>query len=472
MKCAADAARVRRNRTFRQPLLPAATSPPLRPLPAARPGRGAAFLLLAFAAAVAAGCATRPPGIQVRDSFPLDPREELSGPFPESVDRGWEALLRGDARAAAREFASARSEGHRLAADIGWIEAEVLLGDFERALAACQDTLASGEATLPLLVVCGEARGRGGRPSEGYRLYQRAVARTAGRPGLKARAEELRIAARDALAAQARVASEERKFAEARDRIAAAIDIAPESAGLREFAAEIEFSAGQPDKALRRYREAYELEPTNVSLAERVGNLAEELDEHAFAVAVFDALARSDPKFKRRAEEARLAFRVANWPPPEREAARAERLTRASASNLVWWMFPEVREAHVRSGVIASDAVSRRDTRAFARALALGLLEADRETHRGNPDATLTRGAASRLLLRLLSIVNPKAEPACLGKGDGRAGRSTAEAIRSAEACGLWKEEAESSPPSGPEFTRALDRIRALASGGGNSSRE
>ncbi|MDQ2977868.1 MAG: hypothetical protein M3R62_01510, partial [Acidobacteriota bacterium] len=165
-------------------------------------------------------------------------------------------------------------------------------------------------------------------------------------------------------------------------------------------------------------------------------------------------------------------FRVANWPPPEREAARSERLTRASASNLVWWMFPEVREARVQSGVIASDAVSRRDTRAFARALALGLLEADRETHRGNPDATLTRGAASRLLLRLLAIVNPKAEPACLGKGNGHAGRGAAESIRAAEGCGLWKEDAESGPPSGPEFTRALDRIRALASGGGSSSRE
>ena len=134
MRCAADAARVRRNRTFRQPLPPAATSPLLRPPPAAGPRRDAAFLLLlAFAAAVAVGCATRPPRIQVRDTFPLDPREELSGPFPESVDRGWDALLRGDPRAAEREFDSARKEGHRLAAEIGWIEAEVLLGDFERA---------------------------------------------------------------------------------------------------------------------------------------------------------------------------------------------------------------------------------------------------------------------------------------------------------------------------------------------------
>jgi hypothetical protein len=39
--------------------------------------------------------------------------------------------------------------------------------------------------------------------------------------------------------------------------------------------------------------------------------------------------------------------------------------------------------------------------------------------------------------------------------------RSSAEAIRAAEECGLL-EEGETNPPTGPEFTRALDRIRTL----------
>jgi hypothetical protein len=124
-------------------------------------------------------------------------------------------------------------------------------------------------------------------------------------------------------------------------------------------------------------------------------------------------------------------------------------------------MFPEVREARVSSAVIASDAVSRKDSRAFARAVALGLLEVDRETHRGNPDATLTRIAAARLLLRLAGILHPKESPPCLGPGGSRGPRSAAEAVRAAEECGLL-EEGETNPPTGPELTRALDRIRAL----------
>jgi hypothetical protein len=36
--------------------------------------------------------------------------------------------------------------------------------------------------------------------------------------------------------------------------------------------------------------------------------------------------------------------------------------------------------------------------------------------------------------------------------------------VKAAEGCGFWKE-GETSAPTGPTFTRALDRVRALASG-------
>jgi hypothetical protein len=129
-------------------------------------------------------------------------------------------------------------------------------------------------------------------------------------------------------------------------------------------------------------------------------------------------------------------------------------------------MFPEVREARVASGVIATDAVSRRDTRAFSQAVALGLLEVDRETHRGSPDAPLTLPAAARMLLRLVAVVRP-AGVACLPKGNPA--RSAAEAIKAAEGCGFWKP-GEAAVPTGPAFTRALDKVRALASGSDSGS--
>src|SRR5262249_52243582 len=84
-----------------------------------------------------------------------------------------------------------------------------------------------------------------------------------------------------------------------------------------------------------------------------------ELEDLALAVSAYDKLARIEPRASRKAAEVRLAFRVANWPPSERDAARSARLTRAGAAELVWWMVPEVRNARVESGIIASDARAR-----------------------------------------------------------------------------------------------------------------
>jgi len=436
-----------------------------------RPGSRAGFFAAGLLLLLAWGCASAPTveAPARRDRFPLDPREDLAAPTGDSVASGWSALARNDPRAALRDFETARHEGGGLAAQIGWIEAAVLLGRFDEASAACAESLSVGESTVPLLVACAEAAGRGGKPVEGHRLYRRALARsTATRPGLRARAEELRISGRDAMAAEAKVALEEKRFAEARERIAVAMDLAPDQSALKALAAEIEEAAGDGAAAFRRYREAFEMDPKNSALAEKVGDLAVKQGDPALAVSVFDELSQSDPKYRPRAEEARLAFRVANWPSPEREAAESPRLTRGSAAVLVWWMFPEVREARVSSAVIASDAVSRKDTRAFARAVALGLLEVDRETHRGFPDSTLTRAAAARLLLRLAGIVHSNEAPPCLGASGAKGKRTSAEAIQAAEDCGLL-EEGETSPPSGPEFTRALDRIRGVGTAAGRT---
>jgi hypothetical protein len=126
-------------------------------------------------------------------------------------------------------------------------------------------------------------------------------------------------------------------------------------------------------------------------------------------------------------------------------------------------MFPEIREAKVGSSVIASDAVSRRDSRAILRAVSLGLLDVDRETHRARPDAGLTRRTGARMLLRLLRIVSPGSKPRCL-EGSPESGRSGVEAIRAAAGCGLVGD-AEGTWIGGREFTRGLDRVRVLATG-------
>lgn len=430
-----------------------------------------AIALLGISVLLCAACASSrgggaPAGRSARsEKFPLDPREELAGPFPEGVETGWAALVSGDAARAEEEFSRARGGRPNRAAEIGLIESRLLRGRTAEALSACSEALAGGTPTVPLLVACGEARARAGQVFEAHELYARAAARSRGRSAIRERAADLKAEAVEALRKSASAGAKDQNFPDARGRIDRAIEIDPGDAGLHALAGEIELSAGNRDRAFERFREAYRLDPKNVAVQEKLAELAIEKDP-ALAVSVLDSLARREPRYRERAAEARLAFRVSNWPAPEREAAASERLTRAGAATLVWWMFPEIREAKVMTSVIASDAVSRRDTRAILRAVSLGLLDVDRETHRARPDGGLTRRAGARMLLRLLRIVNPGIRPRCL-EGSPESGRSGVEAVRAAVECGLLEESDRSWVP-GREFTRGLDRVRMMATGKGD----
>jgi tetratricopeptide (TPR) repeat protein len=391
------------------------------------------------------------------------------GPFSAETIRGCGALAQGDAPAAEAAFAAARSgAGRRHAAEIGWIEAVVLQGRAKEALSACEKQLSAGDPTVPLLVACGEAHARAGDAIEAHALYRRALARAADRPGLDSRGDELRLAARDQLAVRAQASAAKKEWAAGRASIAQAIALASESSALRAAAGDIEAEAGDKPAALRRYREAMEIEPRNTAVLEKAGSLALEQGDYALAVSVYERLARNDPRFAARAADARLAFRVANWPPAEREAARAPRLTRAQAAELVWWMVPEVREARGGAGVIASDAVSRRDSRSLTRAAGLGLLEVDQDTHRVNPDAHLSLPAASKLLMRLVAILKPPSGGVPCLPAPVRGPLSNSEAVRLAQGCGLITER-DGGNVGGANFLRALDRARSVA--GGESGR-
>ncbi|HEX9690443.1 MAG TPA: hypothetical protein VGB47_15360 [Thermoanaerobaculia bacterium] len=446
-------------------------SPRFRPPSCARGAAArrasAAAILLGTSLFAASHCAS-PGGIAVRRSeeFPLDPREELSEPFAAGVATGWQALAAQDAATAENEFLRARAARPDLAAEIGLIESRVLLGRIKEALASCREPLAGGPITVPLLVACGEARARAGEVFEAHELYARAAARSPDRRAIRERTDELKAQAVESLVRSASAGAEDQKFSDARGRIDRAIELTPGEAGLHALAGEIELAAGQRDKAFERFREAYRLDPKNVAVREKLAMLAVERDP-ALAVAVLEDLARRDEKYRELASESRLAFRVSNWPVAERAAAESERLTRAGAATLVWWMFPEIREARVRTSVVASDVVSRKDSRAVMKAVSLGLLDVDSETHRARPDAGLTRRAGARMMLRVLTIMKSGSRPECL-EGSPDAAHSGAEAIRAAAKCGLLGE-AEGSRVGGREFTRGLDRVRVLATGKGGT---
>jgi tetratricopeptide (TPR) repeat protein len=418
-----------------------------------------AALLLLFH--LLTSCATVPRQPPPRDRFPLDPREGLTGPFPSEVETGWQALLAGDAGKAREAFLRAQKSQPGLAAQIGSIEALVAEGSLQEALSACNFAFGEGSPTTALLVSCGEARARSGQALAAWDLYRQAAAGVQGRPGLAARAEELRLQARDQSRREAQEAAGHRDWKTARQAAALAMELDPGSSKARETAADVELEAGDPAKALGLYSEALELDPLDRTLSEKMARLALERSDYAVAIPVLERLGVQDPRFAAQAAEARLAFRIGNWPEAERSAALSTRLTRGDAARLLWWMVPEVREAKVTAGVIASDALGRSDSLEVSRAISLGLLDADRETHRARPDAVLSFSAAARLYLRLLTLLRPGESGPC-PRGDAPSGP---EAIRIARDCGILAED-DGPPVTGPAFTAAIDRIRMLAARG------
>ena len=429
---------------------------PCLPQPLAR-----CALLVLLVAAVRCATAPGPP----RDSFPLDPREGLAGPFDESVAEGWRALLAGDTSGAESDFRraeSSRQVGSARAGAIGSIEALVLSRRSEQALGTCAELLVEGEPTAALLSACGEARARTADPVGAVELYDRAASAAPNRPGLAARAEELRKAAADALLDEAARSAEAGRREEARRQVARALGWSSRSPEILVRAGDVECESGDRERALEYYREAIALGGVDTAVQQKAGDIAFELHDYAAAASIFDGLAARDPHFAARGAEARLAFRVSNWPDAERDAALSRRLTRSGAALLVWWVFPEVREARVESaGIVATDVLERRDSRVMMRAVSLGLLEVDPNTHRARPDAPLTRVAAARMMVLLASrLARSGPMPGCFqgAPGPGKGGR---EAIRVAAKCELLSESGGSAV-GGAEFTQGLDRLRSL----------
>jgi tetratricopeptide (TPR) repeat protein len=429
-----------------------------------------AFLVV-LGAAVLSRCASAPQPAP-RDGFPLDPREGLAGPFDAAVARGWQALLAGDPALAEREFRRASGGGSARAAAIGVIEALVASRRSGEAIEPCAAALEQLEPTVPLLVACGEAHARTADPIEAMELYGRAAALAPDRPWLAERADGLRIDAAEALLEAALENAQAGRRAEAQRQVARAVGWTSRSAPILERAGDVACALGERERALEYYREAIAAGAGDPALEERAGELAFEIRDYAAAVSLFEALAAQNPRFADRAAEARLAFRVANWPDAERQAARSRRLTRAGAALLAWWVFPEVREAQVpAAGVVATDVLERRDSRAMMRAVSLGLLDVDPYTHRARPDAPLTRVAAARMMLMLAARMARSGQtPECF-QGVPGPGKGGQEAIRVAVRCKLLSESG-ASVVGGAEFTRGLDRLRSLFPAGEATNRD
>jgi tetratricopeptide (TPR) repeat protein len=426
-------------------------------------------IALAVALAVgtlAAGCESTAPAANGLPPYILDPHVGFLRGVAEEVDDGWKACRAGHLARAQREYEAAVRR-HSIAGEVGLVEIDVLQSRPEQAVARCESLERRGIETLPLLAACGESYAQAGQPVRAYELYRRTAAEKPDSEFFARRRDALGSLAASALATASRAALARGDASLAREQASRAIAIDAGSADAHRAAAEVERTAGDERAELDERIQAFRIDPSDRAYGEETQRLAMTLEDYPAAITVDETLAATDPEYEKKAEEARLAFRISNWPTPEKRAAGAARVTRGQAAQLLWWLFPEIRASAPVDSPVASDVLDRKDRVALIRAAGLGFLDVDSTTHVVRPDAPLTRVVASAMLLRLVEYLLGKRErPACLQDAASVPRFDSSATVAAAARCRLILPGAARDVVSGRMILAGLQRARALALGG------
>ena len=396
------------------------------------------------AALIASACRTFSPAPRV-SPYLLDPRIGLPGPFPASIAEGWKAIGERRWDDALRAFSA---DGD--AAAIGRVEVLLETGRISEARASCGRELGRELGTGPLLSACAEVAVREERWEDAFDLVEGAMLRLPDDRGIRERRLALAPRATSALLSRAASALAEHRPREARSAAERALAIAPGNGEAMILAGRAAAAAGDAAAAFAHLWAAWKARPGDAAVGEQAAAIASKLGRDAEALEILSSLARTDPKFRGRAEEAREDFVISNWPAREREIARSARLTRAGALTLIWKLLsPVVPAEGARPVPVASDIVGRKDQLILSRSIQCGLIAVDASTHRARPDAVLTRTEAVRLLLRAAAVIGASRRVECVEKL-----LATERPAAAAARCGLLP--AGANGVSGREFRRSL----------------
>jgi hypothetical protein len=235
----------------------------------------------------------------------------------------------------------------------------------------------------------------------------------------------------------------------------ALVDVEPASPAGYEVLARTAAAGGKPDDAWAWAARARTLGARDVAWREFQASLAMKTRRFGEAVDLYSELAAASPAYEERAEEALLEFRIENLPERARKAALSPRLTRAQLAALLWSEIPEVRDATAAATLdVATDVIDHPDRQALVRAIALGFLGVNRETHQARVDAALGRSELPSVLRRLSQLVGRGQRPPRCLSGDSGSGALAA--------CGILME-SKSRTVSGKETLRAIERTARMA---------
>ena len=387
---------------------------------------------------------------------PLSSREERT------LATAVEAVRRGDAAAARKALGTQRRKGAPEPEPLSLAAAYLALaeGRLDEARSALASLTAANPTWLAAVEAAADLAAAEGRTLDALERYQAVLRLSPSDRRARARADSLRKEVAVAKGREAEEALAAGNLDAARRAAHSLLQLEPASASGYLLLSRAAAAGGGNEDAWTWASEARRKAPNDRSVAAFAAGIAEKAGRWADAASLYEGLAAADLAFGRKAEEARLEFRIQNLPETARRAVESPRLTRAELASLLWWTVPEVREALVPPGVgIAVDVVDRPDRVALVKAIGLGFLAVSPETHRVGTDAPVVRTDLATTLRRVAVLAGRGRAPAGCLAPDPPSERILSE-------CGILPG-SPSRNVTGREALRALDKAARLGREGG-----
>jgi tetratricopeptide (TPR) repeat protein len=378
-----------------------------------RPGRLLAAALLAAAAAGA--CAPPPAPPRPPESaeylFPSWAAGEVRPDQEKRVHKAWRLLVAGDTPRAERELQNVlRREPGLVPAVTALAYARLSAGRIMEASRGFEDALRRRPDYVPAVAGSAAAAQRAGNIEDALRLYQRAQSLAPGEPLLGRRVAELRLQVIDRRVEKARAARQGGRPDEAVADYQAALQAAPEVAGLRVELAALLAERGDKKGAA----EVLEGDPTGDRQALlQLGQLRAEMGEHGRALEAYRRILARDPHDEealRRSQEVRRTMELQEMPEEYRAIAGAPRISRAELAALLSvkvTALSRVRPGPPRVAIDISGSWAREH---IIKALAFDLIDVY-PNHTFQPGAVVRRGELARAVARVLDLLKWPPQP-------------------------------------------------------------
>jgi tetratricopeptide (TPR) repeat protein len=336
--------------------------------------------------------------------YPLPASGAVSARERRELEKAWQRVLAGDDRAI-RDYQKILSRRPGLlAAQTGLAYAWLREGQMTAAGAAFDAVLARRPDDVPALVGAGSTAFRRGELDEALALYRRALEAAPRDPVVRTRAASLKLQATErhmAAAEEARVSGDDET---ATREYQAALEVAPEVAGMRLALADLLLAQGEGTRAVATLR----ADPSGDRQARlRLAAVLHGLGRYEEARAVYrEVLAEdpSDPEARQGERAAQEALDFRSQPEEYRRIGQASHARREDLAALIAVKVSALSQLRPSEPRLAVDISSSWAREHIATVIGLGIMDVY-PNHTFQPRATVRRGdlarAAGRVLRRL-----------------------------------------------------------------------